>query len=149
MAKNNKNKKNRITSYCDATNKTKNAESFPKTTGLYAVTIVTERKVFVFGSPDEITDDYISDEHEFFYDEFEVSSETNTVKKIVKITKADQINNDESFENVSDDTPIHVTHNGESKIRAFNDGLDIDNSDEYIAYDDMSLFEAVSVEKIC
>ena len=149
MAKNNKNKKNRITSYCDTTNKTKKADPFPKATGLYAVTIVTERKVFVFGSPDEITDDYVGDEHEFFYDEFEVSGNTTTVKKIVKITKADQINNDESFENVSDDTPIHVTHNGESKIRNFNEGLDIDNSEEYIAYDDMSLFEAVSVEKIC
>lgn len=149
MAKNSKNKKNQITSYCDTANKTKKTEPFPKTTGLYAVTIVTERKVFVFGSPDEITDDYVGDEHEFFYDEFEVSGETNTVKKIVKITKADQINNNESFEKVSDNTPIHVTHNGESKIRAFNDGLDIDDSDEYIAYDDMSLFEAVSVEKIC
>lgn len=149
MAKNNKNKKNRITSYCDTTNMNKKAEPFPKTTGLYVVTIVTERKVFVFGSPDEITDDYVGDEHEFFYNEFDVFGKTNTVKKIVKITKADQINNDESFENVSNDTPIHVTHNGESKIRAFNDGLYIADSDEYIAYDDMSLFEAVSVEKIC
>jgi hypothetical protein len=144
-----KKKKNKITSFCDKDNKSKKSEEFPKTTGLYAVTIVTERKVLVYGSPDEITNDYVGDENEFFYDEFDVSHDTSTVKKIVKITKADQINNDESFENVSDDTPIHVTHNGESKIRAFNDGLDIDNSDEYIAYDDMSLFEAVSVEKIC